>query len=65
MASYEDKEFKLLIKTRDEADEKYALRMTPKTMEIIKLVENFISDNDLICYGGIAINNILPIKARF
>ena len=65
MVSYEDKEFKLLIKTRDEADEKYALRMTPNTMEIVKLVENFISENDLICYGGIAINNILPIKARF
>ena len=65
MVSYEDKELRLLVETVDRADKKYATKMTPKTKQIIKVVENFISDNDLICYGGIAINNILPKKAQF
>ena len=65
MVSYEDKELRLLVETVDKADKRYATKMTPKTMQIIKVVEDFISDNDLICYGGIAINNILPKKAQF
>ena len=46
MVSYEDKELKLLVETVDNADKRYATKMTPKTMQIIKVVENFISDND-------------------
>ena len=33
--------------------------------KIITIVENFIIDNKLICYGGTAINNILPKKDQF
>ena len=37
----------------------------PLIKEIISIVEKFIIDNQLICYGGTAINNILPIKDQF
>lgn len=32
---------------------------------ILNIVEKFIVDNKLICYGGTAINNILPKKEQF
>ena len=32
---------------------------------ILKIVEKFIIDNKLICYGGTAINNILPKEVQF
>ena len=32
---------------------------------ILKIVEKFIIDKKLICYGGTAINNILPKEAQF
>ena len=32
---------------------------------IISIVEKFIKDNKLICYGGTAINNILPKEDQF
>jgi hypothetical protein len=33
--------------------------------KIIKIVENFIIKKKLVCYGGTAINNILPEEAQF
>ena len=33
--------------------------------DIIKIVEEFISKKGLICYGGTAINNILPKHDQF
>ena len=33
--------------------------------KILKIVETFIIDKKLICYGGTAINNILPKEAQF
>lgn len=36
-----------------------------QVQKIINIVENFISDNKLICYGGTAINNILPKEDQF
>ena len=38
---------------------------TPEVKEIISIVENFIKVNKLICYGGTAINNILPKRDQF
>ena len=32
---------------------------------MIELLENFLVNNKLICYGGTAINNILPKKDQF
>lgn len=38
---------------------------TPEVKEIIEIVEEFIKSNKLICYGGTAINNILPKRDQF
>ena len=37
----------------------------PKIKDIIAIVERFIKKNELVCYGGTAINNILPEEAQF
>jgi len=37
----------------------------PAIIKLIGITENFIRDKKLICYGGTAINNILPKKDRF
>jgi len=38
---------------------------SPETQKIIKIVEQFISKNKFIVYGGTAINNILLLKDQF
>ena len=60
-----DKELNIVKLVADMAEEKYTNKMTPKTFSIIKTVEEFISKNNLICYGGMAINNILPKRDQF
>ena len=65
MTSYSDKELILVSDIANKASDKYNKKLTPNTFSIIKIVEDFISSNDLICYGGIAINNILPKKEQF
>ena len=37
----------------------------PKMKDMIAIVERFIKKQDLVCYGGTAINNILPEEAQF
>ena len=37
----------------------------PKVQEITRIVEAFIRRKKLVCYGGTAINNILPKKDQF
>ena len=37
----------------------------PKMKDIIAIVERFIKKHELVCYGGTAINNILPELAQF
>lgn len=37
----------------------------PNIKEIVNIVEQFLRDKKLICYGGTAINNILPKKDQF
>jgi hypothetical protein len=37
----------------------------PKMKDIIAIVERFIKKQELVCYGGTAINNILPEEAQF
>lgn len=36
-----------------------------KVKQIIKTVETFLKENKLLCYGGTAINNILPNSVQF
>ena len=57
---YVDKESLLVSDLAVKASDKYNKKLTPNTFSIIRIVEDFISSNSLICYGGIAINNILP-----
>ena len=37
----------------------------PTIQEIISIVEQFLIKKKLICYGGTAINNVLPEKDQF
>jgi hypothetical protein len=37
----------------------------PKLKEILNILEKFIKKKELICYGGLAINNILPYQDQF
>ena len=65
MSSPIDKELNIVKMVAEMSQKKYTERLTPKTLDIIHTVEKFIKDNNLICYGGIAINNILPKRDQF
>lgn len=38
---------------------------SPEVSKMIKIVEKFLKDKGCICYGGTAINNILPKESQF
>ena len=59
--SLEDLEIQMLHKAMEEATEKNPQKLTysSEIKEIIKILEDFIREKKLICYGGTAINNIL------
>ena len=65
--SFEEKELNLLRNAADKAQrmigEKVATSKEVKV--IIGILENFLRTKKLICYGGTAINNILPITDQF
>ena len=64
--SFEECELVILRLAMDNAEKKNKIKMyTPETEKIINIVSKFIKDKKLICYGGTAINNILPEKDRF
>lgn len=41
------------------------LRNNVKVKDIVGIVEKFLKKNQLLCYGGTAINNLLPKKYQF
>jgi hypothetical protein len=51
----------------DKAEEKIAKKIvnSDDVKKIITIVEDFIKKKSLICYGGTAINNILPLEDQF
>jgi hypothetical protein len=51
----------------DNAEEKIAKRIvnSEEIKKMIAIVEDFIKVKNLICYGGTAINNILPLEDQF
>ena len=55
---------KKAIKTND-TYQKRIKKQTLVDQKLIDIVENFIKKYELICYGGIAINNILPKDVQF
>ena len=65
--SFEDCELAILRLAVDKAEEKMGKRVvnSEEVQQIIKIVEDFIKKKNLICYGGTAINNILPKEDQF
>ena len=65
--SFEDKELQLLRSAADKAEKKLGsnVAQAPEVKRIISIVEEFIRKKKLICYGGTAINNILPETDQF
>ena len=48
-----------------ELESKKKVVNNPEVVKIIKILEEFLRKKKLICYGGTAINNILPQKYQF
>jgi len=65
--SYDEKELEILREAVDLVEKKKGEAVThdPKVKKIISIVEEFIANKKLVCYGGTAINNILPEDAQF
>ncbi len=65
--SFTECELAVLRSAVDLAQEKIGKRVvnTPEIQEMITIVENFIRRKNLVCYGGTAINNILPKEDQF
>ena len=65
--SFEECELEILRKAVDNAETSAATKLisNPDIQKIIKEVENFIRKRKLVCYGGTAINNLLPVDDQF
>ena len=65
--NFEDCELAILRQAVDNAEEKQGkiAANSPEVKRIIGIVENYIRQKQLICYGGTAINNILPKQDQF
>jgi hypothetical protein len=66
-ATFEEKELEILRETVDLVEKRKGEKIIqdPKIQKVISIVEKFIADKKLVCYGGTAINNILPENAQF
>lgn len=64
---YQEKELEILREAVDKAEKQSGKEMisSPEIQKMIFIVENFLRDKKLICYGGTAINNILPDSDKF
>lgn len=67
MKKYQELELEILRKAVDESQERIGKKVvqSPEIQDIISIVEKFLQKKELICYGGIAINNILPEDDQF
>jgi len=65
--SYDEKELEILRAAVDLMEKRKGEKIIqdPKVKNIISTVEEFIARKKLVCYGGTAINNILPEDAQF
>jgi hypothetical protein len=65
--SFADCELAILRMAVDKAEEKMGRRVvnSDDVQKIIDIVEEFIKRKSLVCYGGTAINNILPEEDKF
>jgi hypothetical protein len=64
---YKEKELEILREAVDKAEKQSGKEMisSPEIQKMIFIVENFLREKKLICYGGTAINNILPDSDKF
>ena len=65
--TFQERELSILREAIDKADEERSRKLvnTPEIKRMIEIVERFLRSKKLICYGGTAINNILPVSERF
>ena len=65
--TYEDCELAILRSAVDKSDKLKGKEKveSPELKKIISIVENFLKIKGQICYGGTAINNILPAQDQF
>jgi len=65
--TFEECEMAVLRSSIDNIDKKKGEEMisNPQIIKIITIVEKFLKKHKLICYGGTAINNILPVEDQF
>src|SRR5210317_879727 len=63
----EEKEIAILRDAVDIAEKRKGLKITsdPDVKKIISILEDFLKKKKLVCYGGTAINNILPLEDQF
>ena len=67
MKNFEELELAILRKAVDKAEMRTGKKIasSPEIKQIIEIVEDFLRKKNLVCYGGTAINNILPIEDQF
>lgn len=66
-STFEEKELQLLRNAVDKAELKLGKKINQNTniVAIIKILEDFLRRKKVVCYGGTAINNILPTTSQF
>lgn len=65
--SFEERELEILRNAIDLSQEKTGKKIvnSPEIKKMIKILEDFIREKHVICYGGTAINNLLPESDQF
>ena len=66
-SNLQDLELAILRNAVDKIEANVGMKkiQNPEISALIKIVEEFIQKKKRICYGGTAINNILPERERF
>jgi hypothetical protein len=65
--TFQECEMTVLRQVVDESEMRQGAKIanSPEVIRIIQILEDFLFRKKLICYGGTAINNILPKQAQF
>lgn len=65
--TFQECELAVLRHVVDESETRQGAKIanSPEVVQIIQILEDFLVKKKLICYGGTAINNILPKDAQF
>ena len=65
--NFKERELEILRRAVDNAETRSGKQMisNPDVQDIINIVEDFLRKKKLVCYGGTAINNILPTQDQF